>query len=162
MPRPPSFKSPCRTIREVIGFTQAEMAEQLEVSRNTVVKIENGQMKLPEGLAFRYRLVTGCELRKGGPGEGPLMVSEMWDGAPYTREVFEALQMTYEDPGYLDGLEKNLHRMLSQILERAAASKQTRELIDDFSIFLSSTLKKYGWEDLTSDWTESGEAPPGE
>lgn len=89
------------------------------------------------------------------------MVSDMWDGKPYTREVFEALQATYEAPSYLDDLEKNLHERLSQLLERAAESGQTRPLIIDIGQFLSKTVKKYHWDDLAGDWAKSGEPPRG-
>ncbi len=48
-----NMKNNIKVLRSKFGFTQEELAEQLDVSRQTVIAIENNKYLPSLGLAFR-------------------------------------------------------------------------------------------------------------
>lgn len=61
-----------RVLRVERGWTQAELAERLEVSRQTVVSIERGKYDPSLPLAFRMARLFDTEIEKiFDPGEEP-------------------------------------------------------------------------------------------
>jgi len=146
MPRPPRILKPSRKIREALGLNQSEMGELLGVSRNTVVKLENGQMKMPRTLAYRYRTVTGCDLRVGEPSneaEDILEVMPTMKGMPYTRDLYDAFCFAYRQPEFLEKVEEEMQIKVGLLLDRSQIAGVAKELAGSFAEFFSEMIRRY-------------------
>ena len=117
MPRKPNTIRDSRKIREILGHTQTQMADMLGLSRFTLVKIENGQMKMPRNLAYKYQVITGCNLRPGLKDEGPLEVVYDDGQKTYCLADFDHNQMTREAPGIRKGLQERALKELNNITQ---------------------------------------------
>lgn len=51
-----------RTLREHLGWSQAELAQRLDVSRQTVNALETGKYDPSLSLAFRIARLFGCRI----------------------------------------------------------------------------------------------------
>ena len=80
MPRKPSNRSIIREIRQVLGWTQLQLANRLGVTLSTLNRVENGSLKISRRLALRLCWATGVPYadivsNKEGPPQtlrGPL------------------------------------------------------------------------------------------
>jgi transcriptional regulator with XRE-family HTH domain len=63
MPKTSSFYSIVREIRQMIGFTQSQLAAVLGVNFNTIRRIETGSMKLSVPMAQRLAGISGIGFR---------------------------------------------------------------------------------------------------
>lgn len=59
---PPSMNNHVRQLRGRHGWSQADLAERLEVSRQTVNAIETGKYDPSLPLAFKIAAVFGCSI----------------------------------------------------------------------------------------------------
>ena len=60
-----------RDFRRVLGWSQQKLADELDVARNTVVRMENGQMAIERrtALAVRYLACTTTRSRRSRTGK---------------------------------------------------------------------------------------------
>lgn len=148
MPRKPSKHSNLRNLRKVLGLSQVDFAQLLNVSRNTILKIENGQMKLPVALAYKCKLATGCDLRLGdkSQGESKLDICLTYGGGkPYSVDCFKAAQAyLLASSGNNTDVETQLLEMLRTILDKAKQDNVSKLVYQDLHAILASTMDEYG------------------
>jgi putative transcriptional regulator len=58
------MKNRVRELRAEHGWTQAQFAHRLDVSRQTVIAIESGRYSPSLPLAFRIAVVFGCRIEE--------------------------------------------------------------------------------------------------
>jgi transcriptional regulator with XRE-family HTH domain len=77
MARPPTHRHILREIRNIVGWSQQELAQRLGVSEITINRIENGQLKVSKRIALRAYSLTGVSYQD---------ILENKAGIPETRE----------------------------------------------------------------------------
>ena len=93
MPKQAAIIHPLREIRKTIGASQAVLAEWVGTSRDTILSIETGRLKISPKLAWRIMSATGAcpkELHKydnNGKPSGRALTH--CDGDPYNKEFYE-------------------------------------------------------------------------
>jgi len=147
VPKKPAIIRPVRQIREALGLTQAEMAERLEVFRGTIEKLENGTMKMPADLAFKYRIETGCDLRaSGSEGEGEVEVSFTINGKPYSLEGFQSHHEALCSASAEESIASAVV-CLRVLLEASQESQSLPQMTKHFEVFVLKSLHDSGLSD---------------
>ena len=110
-----------RSLRKIIGLTQAEFAVMIGVSKDAVVSWEIGRNELSATFARRIALVTGVDGRTLRLGVS-VPISQAADAHVYTKEDFERHQRT-EWSGTEEAQAERLARCQDtlELLFRAAA-----------------------------------------
>ena len=143
MPRKPKKITPPRQIRLAIGFSQAEMATALGVSKDAVEKLENERMKMPVGLAYKYRLISGCDLHfnKDSPRLA-VSVCATRHGRDYTEEVFKEYEAS------ADSIDQVIFKtaatdILHQLIDKAVSEGTLSEFTVSFEKFIAELTHKH-------------------
>jgi len=156
MPRKPaSPPHALRHIRQAAGKTQQEFAEILGVSRETILSIELGRMKMPSDLALKVRVETGCCLsEKQGPrGKRVFDVKAIAADTmkPYTPADFHEHRESMSDfynsnPGELLAVCEAAVRAIDLLIHSAQrrGGGVMLAFVKDFEIFLAKSFESFG------------------
>jgi transcriptional regulator with XRE-family HTH domain len=113
-----------RALRRVLGQTQAEFAETIGSTKDTVASWESGRNNLSAGLARRVALATGVEEESLLQAAVPLRTRSL-PRRPYTREAFEQHRKAFWGGSTDTAVQRHLKRCgdTLEVLFQAAAEK---------------------------------------
>ena len=156
MPRPPTFDSPLRQVREAIGATQARLAGMIGCSAPTVQAIENGQRKITREMAERLMDVTGVLYFSLMAGSKEALDV---NGGRYTSASFLDYQ-SLRVAGLKGSVKKELLLMVLGLIDAAEITGKAPLLFYYLSQSLTKIAQRLSLSDVVRDASE-GVAPTG-
>jgi transcriptional regulator with XRE-family HTH domain len=138
-----SNKHPLQIIREAIGDSRSQFAEQIGCTTHTVKRIEQGRMKISDKLARKIYLYTGAhqgELMKGLDGAA-LDIT----GLPYSKEFFE--QRRPRQPGSAPTFPTDPESLIEWarvVFDAAREDKRLPQVLDSFVDWMESAREEFG------------------